>query len=269
MKMKTILADDELWCIKQFENECKDTDIELTGKFNNAEDALIFAENHEVDLAVLDIKMQDMDGIELGRMLKKCNPDMVLVYITAYEEYVKDAILDVKADHYMMKPYRKEDIETMIVKAKLLSGRKQKRVVVRTFGEFDVFIDGKLVEFTNQKAKELLAVCVDSGGEVTMKKIIDLLWEDRVYDTKVKGLYRKAVGYLNALFKGYDIEDVFRNGRGICHVDKQNISCDYYEVLNGKSINDTAFDGRYMADYSWGEETCARLCRMAAACLSK
>lgn len=269
MKLKTILADDEPWCIKQFEDACADNDIELTGKFNSAKEALAFAKNHTIDLAVLDIKMQDMDGIELGRKLKGIYPNLVLVYITAYEEYLKDAILDVEADHYMVKPYRKEDIDKMIAKAKLLSARQRKRVVVRTFGEFDIFIDGHLVEFKNRKAKELLAVCIDRGGEVTMNKVIDLLWENRNYDTKVKCLYRKAVAYLNMLFKEYGTKSVFSNGRGICHVNRHEISCDYYEVLDGKSIADTAFDGRYMASYPWGEETCGKLCSMAAAYLSK
>ncbi len=37
-------------------------------------------------------------------------------------------------------------------------------VTVRTFGEFDVFIDGKLVSFPRAKAKELLAYLVDKHG---------------------------------------------------------------------------------------------------------
>lgn len=264
MRIRTIVVDDELRSIQQFQKECQDDEIELSGVFESPLTALAYVEEHAVDMALLDVKMPDMDGITLGRKLREINHDMIVIYITRYAEYVKEAVLEVKADHYLLKPYDSKDIAQMLDKVKRLSGRLQKRVVVRTFGEFDIFIDGRLIEFTNRKAKELFAVCIDNGGEVTMKKVIDLLWEDRNYDDKVKCLYRKAVAYLKAVFRSYGVEYVFGSGRGRCHVNRQELSCDYYEVLEGKNINETLFDGRYMSNYSWGEETCGKLCRMAS-----
>lgn len=146
-----------------------------------------------------------------------------------------------------------------------LRDESHKRLKVRTFGEFDIFIDGELIEFTNKKAKELFAICIDNcGGEVAMKKVINLLWEGRNYDEKVKRLYRKAVVYLNTLFEEYGVEEVFSNGRGHCHVNRYELDCDYYEVLDGKNIKETLFNGKYMSNYSWGEETCGILCRLAS-----
>ena len=46
-------------------------------------------------------------------------------------------------------------------RARLLAKGQAKRVFIRTFGRFDVFIDEKLVKFSNAKSKELLALCVD------------------------------------------------------------------------------------------------------------
>lgn len=265
MRLKTILVDDELWSMKQFEIECRNNDIELAGEFDNAVEALSFVEKNKTDLALLDVKMPDMDGIMLGRKLKEINPDMIVIYITGYEEYIKEAILELKADYYLLKPYNRSDVEQVLERAKCLSARLCKRVTVRTFGDFDIFIDGELIEFKNQKAKELLALCVDSGGgAVTMKGVIERLWEDRNYDDRVKRLYRKAVIYLNTIFQQYGVENVFDNARGSCHVNRREISCDYFEVLDGKNIKETLFDGRYMTNYSWSEETCGKLCRMAS-----
>lgn len=265
MRLRTILVDDELWSMKQFELECKNNDIELVGEFDNAIEALAFVEENRIDLALLDVKMPDMDGIMLGRKLKEINPDMIVIYITGYDEYIKEAILDLKADYYLLKPYNKADVEDVLERAKCLSERLNKRVTVKTFGYFDIFVDGRLLEFKNQKAKELFALCIDSmGGEVTMKEVIEILWEDRNYDDKVKRLYRKALLYLNRLFKQYEVESIFSNARGSCHVNREEIFCDYYEVLDGKNIKDTLFDGRYMTNYSWSEETCGRLCQLAS-----
>lgn len=268
MKIRTIIVDDELWSLKQFEEEFKNAaDIDLQGEFDCAGNALAYVEEHAVDFALLDIRMPDMNGIALGEKLREINQEMILIYVTGYDEFLKAAILDLRADYFLMKPFNDADVLQMIDRVRYLSGRLQKRVSVQTFGDFDIFVDGHLLEFSNQKAKELFAICIDSGGEVTMKKSIDLLWEGRGYDDKVKCLYRKAVIYLNSTFREYGVADVFSNKRGSCHVNREEISCDYYEVLKGRNIKDTSFDGRYMSAYSWGEETCGKLCRMAAECL--
>lgn len=268
MKIRTIIVDDELWTLQQFEKSIRQTaDIELLEMFESADQALLYAENHAVDFALLDVSMPGMNGIALGEKLRKINGDMILIYVTGYEEFLKKVILDLRADYFLLKPFNDMDVEQMINRVRYLSVRLRKRVAVQTFGEFDIFVDGQLLEFANQKAKELFAICIDNGGEVTMKKSIDLLWEGRGYDDKVKCLYRKAVVYLNSTFRKYGVTDIFSNRRGSCHVNREEIVCDYYEVLNGKSIKDTAFDGRYMAAYSWSEETCGKLCRMASECL--
>ena len=50
---------------------------------------------------------------------------------------------------------------------------------IRTFGKFDVFVDGLPVRFKDAKAKELLAICVDRKGElVGTEEVIDKLWKD-------------------------------------------------------------------------------------------
>lgn len=224
MKIRTIIVDDELWSLRQFEDEFKNTaDIDLRGEFGSAGNALAYAENNEVDFALLDIRMPDMNGIALGEKLREINHEMILIYVTGYDEFLKAAILDLRADYFLMKPFNDMDVAQMIDRVRHLSGRLQKRVSVRTFGDFDIFIDGQLLEFSNQKAKELFAICIDSGGEVTMKKSIDLLWEGKGYDDKVKCLYRKAVIYLNSTFREHGVADVFSNRRGSCHEQGRNI----------------------------------------------
>lgn len=267
MKIRTILVDDEPWSMQQFMIECQEKDIDLQECFTDAETALSYASKHTVELALLDVNLPDMDGIALGRKLREINHDMIVIYISAYEQYIKEAIVDVKADYYILKPYSAADVEDVIERARYLSGRLRKRVTVRTFGEFDIFVDGRLVSFSNQKAKELLALCIDRGGEVSMKNAVGILWEDRDYDEKLKCLYRKAIIYLRTILKEYGVEYIFQSSRGSCHINKEEIYCDYYEVLDGKCLKDTLFDGRYMTNYSWGEETCGHLCRVASAYL--
>ena len=105
--MKTIIVDDELWAVKQLESAFRDRhNIDLVGIFRDPLQALEYAEQHPVDFALLDVRMGGMDGIELGRRLRHLYPDLIIVYVSSYPEYFSDAYRDVRADYYMLKPYR-------------------------------------------------------------------------------------------------------------------------------------------------------------------
>jgi two-component SAPR family response regulator len=158
----------------------------------------------------------------------------------------------------MLKPYCDEDVDDVLERVTLLSRRQKKRVQVRTFGRFDLFIDGAPVRFSNAKAKELFALCIDhKGGTVTMEEAVDKLWEGSPFNENVKTRYRKAVAYLNALFLDHQAPGIFVSGYGTCYVKKESIDCDYYEYLD--SDGKTSFFGEYMFEYTWAEETTAML----------
>lgn len=265
--MKTILVDDEIWSMSQFEMECQDMKgIEVVGKFSDSYEALAYAEKNQVEFALLDVEMPGMNGIELGKRLRKIYPEMILIYITGYEQYIKEAMLSIKADYYILKPYSREDIEDAVTRALSLSARQKKRVYFRTFGNFEMMVDGNVIPFSNAKAKELIAICVDlRGGNVSIEYAVSVLWEDRAYDSNVKSLYRKAIIYLRGLFEEYHISDVFESERGYCHINIKKVDCDYYRFLEKKNLEDEVFNGEYMFQYSWAEETAANLSRMTGA----
>lgn len=57
----------------------------------------------EFDIAFLDIEMPQIDGINLGKQLLKKNPDIVLIYITAYNHYLDEA-MDLGVARFFDKP---------------------------------------------------------------------------------------------------------------------------------------------------------------------
>ncbi len=261
--MKTILVDDELLAMEQFEQECRGIEeIELVGKFDNGEDALNYAGNHKVEFALMDICLPGMDGIELGLALKKINPDIILIYVTGYSRYVVDT-MKIKADYCIMKPYNKADIADAFQRAKLLSKRLQKRVRVTTFGRFEVYVDDQPLYFSNGKAKELFAYCIHcEGAIITMEEAIDILWTDRPYDERVKRLYRKAVSAIQNAMEEKGLQDVFVSNRGNCHIERKNVDCDLYQLMEGNIVasrqKDMMKEG-YLGDYSWAEARNVRL----------
>ncbi len=97
-------------------------------KYKNGEKLL--EDTIESDIVFLDIQMDGMDGIETAKCLRKRNKKIILIFLTAWEEYVFQAF-DVEAFHYLIKPLRKEKfyqvLEAAINKVEQIQGAMQKK----------------------------------------------------------------------------------------------------------------------------------------------
>lgn len=76
----------------------------------------MIASGCEPDILFLDIQMPGMDGMETARILRQKNERMVLIFVTAVEEYVFQAF-DVAAFHYLVKPFSDEKFEEVVKRA--------------------------------------------------------------------------------------------------------------------------------------------------------
>ena len=68
-----------------------------------------------IDIGILDISMEELNGIKLGRNLKEKFPDVKLVYITSYEEYCMQVINEVHAFSFLCKPLEYDKLELQIL----------------------------------------------------------------------------------------------------------------------------------------------------------
>lgn len=260
--MKAIIVDDEMVAIQVLLYEAdRIPELEIQGTFQNAKEALSYAERHEVELAILDIHMKMMDGILLGSELRKQNPDILLIFITGYEEYAMDAIR-LHPAAFLTKPFAQEDLRYAVETAHLLSKRKRKRIYARTFGHFDVFVDGRAIMFKSAKAKELLAFLIDRrGGTVTTDQMISVLWEDRPNDESTQNLCSKLVKTLQKELESANAGEILLVSRGSRSVDTDKFQCDLYDLLDGSQKMREQYMGEYLVDYSWSEARTALLDR--------
>lgn len=138
--------------------------------------------------------------------------------------------------------------------------RKNRRVYIRTFGHFDVFVDGDALLIPNAKAKELLALLVDRrGGYVTSSEIIGCLWDDEPKNKATLARCRKAVMRLREALREYGLEDIVESKKGSRRLNVDLVSCDLYLFLSGKPEYAHLYKGSYMLNYSWGEFSMAEL----------
>ena len=71
-------------------------------------------EVQNLDIAVLDISMKELNGIELGRKLKVRFPESRIIYTTSYEQYCMQAINEVHAFSFLCKPLEKRRLQEQI-----------------------------------------------------------------------------------------------------------------------------------------------------------
>ena len=104
--MKIAICDDEVEYIQDVEKHINQYCFEhgLTVEvFKYSSGNELLSQNLAFDIAFLDIEMEEMDGLKLGKSLQKLNPDIVLIYVTAYEHYLDEA-LDIGIIRFFSKP---------------------------------------------------------------------------------------------------------------------------------------------------------------------
>jgi DNA-binding LytR/AlgR family response regulator len=89
-------------------------------------DALVRASNQRYDAIFLDVRMPDLDGLELGRVLRRFASPPQLVFVSAYDTAAVDAF-ELRALDYLRKPVGRRRLEEALerVVAALDAGGRQ------------------------------------------------------------------------------------------------------------------------------------------------
>ena len=255
--MRAICVDDEPLAVEYTLSQCAHLpEIGEAKGFTDAQAALDWLSGHPTELAILDINMPEIDGITLAARIKQLRPQTAILFLTAYKEYAFDAY-SVHPTGYLLKPVSLEKLAEEVRHA--CGGQVDPapaHIRVKTFGEFDVFVDGKPIHFKLAKAREILAYLVDKqGAGVTRKDLSAALWEDRLYD---RGMQKQLDVYIRSLretLRACGAEEILRIDRGVLRVDPERFVCDAYLFFSGDSDMINAYRGEYMNTYSWASMT--------------
>lgn len=93
--------------------------IELAAEAEDAESALRIAAQVRPDILLTDIRMRQMNGIELMKRLKEMFPDLRVILLSGYSdiEYLQ-AALHLRAVEYLLKPAGADKIIEAVLRAK-------------------------------------------------------------------------------------------------------------------------------------------------------
>lgn len=167
-KLRIVIADDErparlfLKAILQnFE------DVEIVGEAENGAEALELIKIEKPDLALLDLQMPEVTGLEVVKLLRK-NQMPLIAFITAYNEFAIQAF-EVNAVDYLLKP-----IEAARLRETL--NRVQERLEQNDFRETEAEKVKKAVEVYEETTREdfLKRIPVKKSDDIFLIAVSDV-----------------------------------------------------------------------------------------------
>ncbi len=228
--------------------------------FGSALPALAAARKTEIDIAILDVKLSELNGLDFGQYLQELYPFVNLIYLSEDSEQAFDAMRQ-HASGYLLKPAAKESFRRELDDLRHPTVQKnEKRLFAQTFGNFELFVDGKPVVFKYNKTKELVAVLINNRGAQTSNgEIIACLWEDDGDPEKKASYLSNLRQDLQNTFTRLKLNGIILKQRGSLAVATDRIECDLYEWLEKKKESRYHYLGDYMNQYSWPEVMHAEL----------
>ena len=165
--------------------------------------ALRLASEHEIDLAVLDVMLPDMDGFTVTRRLREQGRTLPIVFLTARDS-LDDKVkgLTVGGDDYVTKPFSLEEVVARI-RAVLRRTRAAADDDETTLRVADLELDedshevrrgGTVIEVSPTEFKLLRYLMLNRGRVLSKSQILDHVWD---YDFRGEmGIVESYISYL-------------------------------------------------------------------------
>ena len=121
-RIQLLLVDDEVAYVNVLSNRMGRRNIDVTKALSGTE-GIQALRGKDFDIAILDLKMEDMDGLEVLRIFKKMVPQMPVIMLTGHgSEQAAKAGIELGAFDYLIKPC---DFEDLIEKIKGAVGSRR------------------------------------------------------------------------------------------------------------------------------------------------
>lgn len=179
-------------------------------------------QTYSMDIGILDISMCKLNGIDLGRELKKRFPEVKLIYTTGYEQYCQEVINKVHAFSFLTKPVKYENVRDQIVELlddmeDDISSRKREFYNVTTSDKRQIEVlklnlkDILYFEYI-KTARKIKIICKNDCYEISyvMEKLTNEL-KELGFEVNCRGMLvnmrhiRKVKGYLLYMDNGQEL----------------------------------------------------------------
>lgn len=149
-------------------------DIKILGEASNGEEVLPILKNNSIDVAVLDISMPKMDGLDLTKFIKSNYPNVKILILTMHNEigFIR-RIIEAGADGYILKNKGKEELVNAIhalCKGNEYLGEEVTKTLFSSIRNSNVYGE---VKFTKRE-KEVLKLIANGNTTKDIAKILPI-----------------------------------------------------------------------------------------------
>ena len=135
----------------------------------------------------------------------------------------------------------------------LLKNQK-KFLEAKTFGNFTLLHQNKVVKFSRTKSSELLAYLVyKNGSAANTKELIGVLYGESADSERYGSSLRSLVSDVKRSLMELGVQDFFIAEYNNFRVNPESVQCDFYDFLAGDAAAQKKFTGQFMSQYSWAE----------------
>jgi len=178
--MNILCVDDEKLAVKLLKELCAEINNDYNVYcFTNPSEALKCASSVDIHVALLDVDMPEMSGIELAKRLKGLHPRLNIIMVTAYSQYTMDAF-QIDASGYLTKPVSADKLKHQLEVLRFpVNDNSSSKIKINSKGSFQIFINDYMPYFKYSKTMELMAFIFEQDGAFCSNSDIEqALWND-------------------------------------------------------------------------------------------
>lgn len=292
--MKIMLIDDERLALVQLEMMLKQGFSNIVNEikcFQLVSDAIEFIPQFLPDVVFLDIHMPEMTGLEAAELIQQINPNIEIIFVTAYDQFAIQAF-ELNALDYLLKPITQSRLEKTIERLKdsvkptvstEVNSNTKYNLKVYCLNKIRFELNGQsqvYPKWRTAKAQELFAYLIHHRGEYVSKyKIINMFTPEIDKKRGMTQLYT-VVYQIRRCLKELGVELMIENDsiqESYClKVENTVFDFEIFEqkIKNLNNLNPNyysdlhdvvwSYEGNYMGeyDYIWADSERERLLQL-------
>lgn len=193
MPEKILIIDDEQDIADLLEVYLKNENY-IVHKFYCVKDAMQCIEGGDIDLAILDVMLPDMNGFSLCQLIREKYTYPIIMLTAKIEETDKITGLTLGADDYVTKPFRPLEV---VARVKAQLRRYKKYSPATNVGKIqpelsysklrlntqthECLLDGEAISLTPTEFSILHVLLANAGNVVSIEDLFHAVWKDEYY----------------------------------------------------------------------------------------
>lgn len=217
-------------------------EVKVDAVFSNAQEPLVYVQQHPIDLVFIDICIAEDSGLELASMLRDMSSNMDIVFVTSHSHFALDAFEAYPLD-YMVKPITKQRLTQTVERAlarrseaatSLADDNIQYDLYVHTLGSLEVAsTKSDPIKWISKKSQELFFyLLIHRGRSVAKSRIIENIFSDMSIKN-AESYLNTAIYQLRKALDQHGLKSIVQSSQEQYHLSLQRVDVDFIRLESG------------------------------------